>query len=194
MAENRTEPPKGESFIYEKIHSVLDDMAMLKGVYAGSFDPPTNGHLWVIRRGAEMFDTLVVAVGVNSQKQGMFTIPERRHMLERMLVGYPNVEVASYDQFLVHFAESVGAGYILRGMRSTEDYQFESGMMQVNADINPNILTVFLIPPSGIAKISSGLVKGLAGPEGWEDVVRRYVPEEVYTELLRKSKANEEGR
>ncbi len=163
-------------------------MAMMKGIYAGSFDPPTNGHLWVIRRGAEMFDTLVVAVGVNPHKQGMFTVQERERMLKQVLAGNPNIEVTSFEnKFLVHFAESIGARYILRGIRSTADYQIERSTVQVNMDINPNISTVFLIPPAEIAKISSGLVKGLVGPEGWEDVVRGYVPKEVYTELLRKS-------
>jgi pantetheine-phosphate adenylyltransferase len=95
------------------------------------------------------------------------------------------VEVDSFEgQFLVHYAESKGAGYVLRGIRSEEDYRFEHAMRNVNEDLEPGVTTVFLIPPREICEVSSSFVKGLVGFEGWEEVVKPYVPEPVYQKLL----------
>jgi len=154
-------------------------------VYAGSFDPPTQGHMYMIRRGAELFDHLIVAVGVNPNKRYTFSVDERLEMLRACVLDLPNVEVDSFESLmLVHYAQSRGAGYILRGIRSEEDYRFEQPMRNVNEDLAPDITTVFLIPPREICEISSSFVKGLVGFEGWEAVVEPYVPEPVYERLL----------
>lgn len=157
---------------------------MKKAVYAGSFDPPTNGHLWMIQRGLEIFDTLTVAVGSNPSKAYTFSIPDR---LELLRVSVPSCERLLFDQFdnkyLVDYAESIGADYILRGVRSAADYEYERVMRAINGDLKPEIQTVFLMPPRDIAEVSSSMVKGLIGPEGWENTVRRYVPEPVFHKL-----------
>ena len=92
------------------------------------------------------------------------------------------------NQFLVNYAESVGAGYILRGIRSESDYEYERVMRNINSDLNPNIVTVFLMPPREIAEISSSFVERLVGPDGWEKIVEKYVPEAVYEKFLDKFK------
>lgn len=162
---------------------------MKKCVYAGSFDPPTNGHLWMIDQGSGLFDDLIVAIGINPDKKYAFSLDERIKMLTKIIKQYPNTKVDSFEnQYLVNYAKSVGAGYILRGIRSESDYDYERVMRNINSDLNPNIVTVFLIPPRGIADISSSFVKGLVGPEGWEEIVKKYIPEPVYEKFLEKFK------
>ncbi|MCL5427825.1 MAG: pantetheine-phosphate adenylyltransferase [Candidatus Marsarchaeota archaeon] len=159
-----------------------------RGVYAGSFDPPTNGHLWMIREGARLFDELVVAIGVNPEKRTMFTIEERRAMLSEITKDLANVIVASFEnKYLVTYAKSIDAGYILRGVRSAQDYAFEHTMQQVNFGIDPDIRMVFQMPPKDIENISSSQVKELVGPEGWIEVVSRYVPQCALEALMGKA-------
>ena len=155
-------------------------------VYAGSFDPVTKGHMYMIKTGAELFDELIVATGTNPDKDYTFSTKERVNMLHECTEGLPGVQVDHFEgKFLVHYAESVGARYILRGIRSEADYQFERTMRNVNADLKPDIVTVFLMPPREISEVSSSFVKGLVGPEGWEDIIRPYVPDPVYEKLLK---------
>ncbi len=160
--------------------------AKRKAVYAGSFDPVTNGHLYMIRIGARLFDEFVVAVGTNPGKSYTFEASERLEMLARSTKGIENVEIVEMPNvYLVDFARSVGASYILRGVRNESDYLYERTMRNVNADISSEITTVFLMPPREIAEVSSSFVKGLVGPEGWERLVEGYLPPEV-CELFRR--------
>ncbi len=159
-------------------------MAENTAVYAGSFDPPTNGHLWMIRQGARLFDHLTVAIGVNPEKRCMFTVQERIDMLAQFTRQFSNVVVTGFtNQFLIAYADLLGAQFILRGIRNESDFGYERAMRNINGDQNDRISTVFLMPPRGIADVSSSMVKGLIGPEGWEDVVKRYVPEYVFEKL-----------
>ncbi|VEE09504.1 phosphopantetheine adenylyltransferase [Neisseria animalis] len=156
-----------------------------RAVYAGSFDPPTNGHLWMIREAAALFDELVVALGVNPEKRSTYTIEERQEMLEAVTADLPNVKIRVFEnRFLVHFAREVGARFVVRGIRSGSDYEYERTMRYINSDLAPEITTVLLMPPREIAEVSSTMVKGLVGPEGWRDTIGRYVPEAVYRKIL----------
>lgn len=162
-------------------------MAEQFAVYAGSFDPPTIGHLWMIRQGAGLFDRLQVAVGVNPEKKAMFGVDERLEMLREITADLPNVTIASFsNQFLVHYAKAVGARFILRGIRNTTDFEFERTMRNINAENAPEISTVFLMPAREVADVSSSFVKGLIGPEGWADLVKRYVAPPVFDRIRRK--------
>ena len=159
-------------------------------VYAGSFDPPTVGHLWMIRESASIFDRLHVALGVNPAKRCLFPSDERLAMLREITADFPNVDVGAFtNQFLVRHAQSIGARFVVRGIRSPSDFEFERAMRNINGDHAPEITTVFLMPPRDIAEVSSSFVKGLVGPEGWEQLVRQYIPPAVFERLLRLNRA-----
>ena len=165
---------------------------MRRAVYAGSFDPITNGHLWMVERGAALFDELVVAIGVNPDKRYRFTLEQRLDMVRESTAGLANVRVASFENlFLVHYARQVEADFILRGIRNEQDYGYERGMRYVNGELNPDVLTVFLMPPREYAEISSSFVKGLVGPDGWEPIASRYVPPGVYARLLARARSGQ---
>jgi pantetheine-phosphate adenylyltransferase len=156
------------------------------GVYAGSFDPLTVGHLWMIERGVGLFDRLIVAVGINPEKRYTFSLEERLSMLRESLKQYRNVSVTSFsNQYLIDYARSIEATHILRGIRSESDYEYERTMRNINGDLDSTICSVFLMPPRDIAEVSSSMVKGLVGPKGWQKVVRKYIPEPVYLRFLK---------
>ena len=160
---------------------------MPKAIYAGSFDPLTNGHLWMIRTAADLFRDLIVAIGVNPDKAYAYSLKDRLELLRACTSDLANVTVASFEnQFLVRYARSIGSDYIVRGIRNEGDYAREREMRYINSDLEPDVLTVFLMPPREIAEVSSSFVRGLIGPEGWHDVVRRFVPPPVYDFFLTK--------
>lgn len=164
---------------------------MRTAVYAGSFDPPTNGHLWMIERGLEMFDRLIVAIGSNPAKSYSYSVPERLEMLRASVPASDRLEIAHFDnRYLVEYAKKHNAAYVLRGIRSPNDYEYERVMRHINSDMAPEITTVFLMPPRDIAEVSSSMIKSLTGPEGWEETVKRYVPPEVF-EVLRQGRSLE---
>lgn len=152
------------------------------GIYAGSFDPPTNGHLWMIQRGAEMFDELVVVLAVNPDKRGLFSLEQRKQLMESLLESLPShVRLATVEQgFLVDFARKVGAGFLLRGIRNTKDFEYEKSMARMNARMESDIRSVFLMPPGELEEISSTMVKGFIGVPGWQRWVRSCVPPCVF--------------
>ncbi|QTN31772.1 pantetheine-phosphate adenylyltransferase [Akkermansiaceae bacterium] len=157
---------------------------MRTAVYAGSFDPPTNGHLWMVERGLQMFDRLIVAIGSNPAKSYSYSLGERLEMLRASVPESGRLEVAHFDnRYLVDYAKKMDAAYILRGIRSPNDYEYERVMRHINADMAPEITTVFLMPPRDIAELSSSMIKSLTGPDGWEETVRRYVPPQVFDVL-----------
>jgi pantetheine-phosphate adenylyltransferase len=154
-------------------------------VYAGSFDPLTIGHLWMIEQGVHLFDHLIVAIGINPDKSYTFTVEERLQMIRDSTRKHRNLSVTSFsNDFLINYAQHAGATHILRGIRTESDYEYERTMRNLNGDLNANICTVFLMPPRGIAEISSSMVRGLVGPKGWQKLVRNYVPTPVYQKLL----------
>lgn len=157
---------------------------MTKAVYAGTFDILTNGHVWMIQQGAALFNNLIVAVGENPGKHPVFSLGERIEML-KAVTHYTNVTVATFTgRYLVDYAKEMNAGFILRGVRNSQDYLYEQAMRNVNADLAPGITTVVLMPPRELAEVSSSLVRGLIGPAGWEKVVLPYVPGYVLARLM----------
>jgi pantetheine-phosphate adenylyltransferase len=154
---------------------------MRTAVYAGSFDPPTKGHIWMIEQGLAMFDKLIVAIGDNPSKRYSFSVEERLDLLRKSTMPSEKLVIDHFDnRYLVDYARKKGAKYVLRGIRSPHDYEYERVMRHINADMAPEITTVFLMPPRDIAEVSSNMIKSLIGPKGWEDTVRRYLPEPVF--------------
>jgi pantetheine-phosphate adenylyltransferase len=155
-------------------------------VYAGTFDPVTLGHLWMIQQGIGLFDRLIVAVGLNPEKRPYFSIEDRIRLLEECTSELEGVLITQYrNKYLVKYAEEIGARYIMRGIRNAEDYEYEKTWRNVNGDLNSTITTVFLMPPREIAEVSSSTVKGLIGPDGWEKIVSKYVPPSVLEKLVK---------
>lgn len=152
------------------------------GIYAGSFDPPTNGHLWMIARGAELFDELVVVLGVNPDKKSFLSAQQRMDALRGMLTGGPaNVRVEKMQGgFLVDFAKRLGATHLLRGIRNTTDFEYEKSMDRMNARMEPGIRTIYLMPPPELEEISSSFVRGFVGVQGWQRWVQASVPANVF--------------
>lgn len=161
-----------------------------KAVYAGSFDPLTNGHAWVIQRAVTLFDEVTIAIGVNPDKN-YFLSSEERHKNIQDLIDHEDwglvsckVDVQSIkNQYLAKFAESIGASCLIRGIRSEGDFSYEYAMAQANKTLAPNIETIYMMPPPHLAQVSSSLVKSLVGPNGWEQLVQSYVPEQVFKSI-----------
>ena len=129
------------------------------GIYPGSFDPITNGHLDLIERGSRLVDRLIVAILRNEEKRVLFSIDERIAMLEEVVSHFPNVEVASFNGLLVDYAAESGARLIIRGIRAVSDYEYELQMALMNRRLRPEIETVFLMAGEAYSFISSRLVK-----------------------------------
>lgn len=156
-------------------------------LYAGSFDPITVGHLWVIHEASKMFDTVQVVIGHNPGKLYMFPIDQRAFMVFDAIkeAGIQNASVSVMDNnvFLAKYARERGINHVIRGIRNTADFEFEKTMRNFNENINKNLTTVFLIPPADVADVSSSIVKSMIGPDGWEDVVKQLVPTKTFTNL-----------
>src|SRR5438309_8808743 len=131
-------------------------------IYPGSFDPVTNGHLDLIERGEKMFDLLIVAVLRNSEKQPLFTVPERVEMLREVTRDWPNVEVDIFEGLLVDYARRRHAGVILRGIRAVSDYEYELQMALMNRKLEPGLETVFMMPALKYSYLSARLVREIA--------------------------------
>ena len=139
----------------------------------------------MIQEGVRLFDQLIVAVGVNPEKKPAFSVEDRLTMLRETCCHFQNLSVTSYSNlYLIDYAQSIRATHILRGIRSAGDYEYERPMRNINGDLDAKICTVFLMPPRDIAEVSSSMVKGLIGPTGWRKMVKKYVPEPVYHQLL----------
>ncbi len=131
-------------------------------IYPGSFDPPTNGHIDIIKRGLKIFDTIIIAILINPAKQSLFTIEERIEFLNESLKGHPNIEVDSYSGLLVDYAAQRKAQAILRGMRAVSDFEYEFQLALMNRSLNRKIETVFLMTGLRWIYISSSIVKEAA--------------------------------
>jgi pantetheine-phosphate adenylyltransferase len=132
------------------------------GVYPGTFDPLTLGHLDIIRRGTHLVDRLVLGVTTNPSKSPMFSVAERIAMLEQETSDLPSVSVVEFDSLLMDFAEREGATLILRGLRAVADFEYEYQMAGMNQQLNDRIETVFLMADVCLQPIASRLVKEIA--------------------------------
>jgi pantetheine-phosphate adenylyltransferase len=128
-------------------------------LYPGTFDPPTNGHIDLIQRGARLFDHLIVSILNNPGKDPLFSVEERAEMLREAISGMNNVSVATFDGLMVDFAHQQGAKAVLRGIRAISDYEYEFQMALMNRRLAPDIETVFLQPAGRYSFVSSRMLK-----------------------------------
>lgn len=128
-------------------------------VFPGSFDPITTGHFDIVQRAMPLFDKIVVAIGVNSQKNYLFTLEQRMAWLEAVFADYPKVEVATFDGLTAHYCNKIGAKYLLRGLRNASDFDYEKTISQLNNIVGHGIETVFWISQPAFSHISSTIVR-----------------------------------
>ncbi|MGB5554413.1 MAG: pantetheine-phosphate adenylyltransferase [Flavobacteriaceae bacterium] len=131
---------------------------MKRAIFPGSFDPLTLGHFDIIQRGITLFDELIIAIGINAEKQYMFTLEERMAFITRAFAEEPKIKVMTYEGLTVEFCKKVGAGFILRGLRNPGDFEFEKAIAHTNRKLS-EIETVFLLTSSGKSYISSSIVR-----------------------------------
>ena len=166
---------------------------MRTGVYPGTFDPVTLGHMDIIRRGATLVDKMVVGVTTNPSKSPMFTLDERLAMVRRETADLGDkIEIVAFDSLLMDFAERMGASIIIRGLRAVADFEYEYQMAGMNQQLNNRVETVFLMADVALQPIASRLVKEIALYGG---AIDRFVPARVVQEVVaRVEKIGKKGR
>ena len=155
------------------------------GIYPGTFDPITNGHLDIIKRGRQLFDKLYVVIPINPNKKTFFTLDERIDLLKEVLKDFNNVEVTSTDQLTVDFARKVGATVMLRGLRMVSDFEYELQLATLNRTLKPDLETIFIMASHELSFLSSGSVKEIAAFGG---SFEQFVPLPVAVALKKKYK------
>lgn len=154
-------------------------------LYPGSFDPFTNGHLDLVIRAGQLFDRVIVAVAVNSGKSPLFTLEERRRLIEASCRGLRHVEVVVFEGLLVEAIVLYGANAVLRGLRAFSDFEYELQMALMNRNLRPQCETIFMMPTLKNSFVSSTLIKEIARLDG---DYRSYVPEPVAAAIAAKLK------
>jgi pantetheine-phosphate adenylyltransferase len=149
-------------------------------IYPGTFDPITNGHLDIITRGVSLFDTIVVALLENADKEPLLPLGERVDIVRAVVARFPNVTVESFDGLLVDYARKRGAQAIVRGLRALSDFEYEFQMALMNRRLEPGVETVFMMPSETYSYVSSRLVREVVRLGG---DVKGLVPEEVIARL-----------
>ena len=145
-------------------------------VFPGSFDPVTLGHVSVIRRALPLFDKIIISIGVNSEKKSMFTLEQRMNWLNGIFREDYKVEIKSYSGLTVEFCKKVKAKFILRGLRTSADFEFERGIGQINRKLSDNIETVFFLTEAKYTPLSSSIVRDVIRNGG---SVEGMIPHEV---------------
>ena len=134
---------------------------MKTAVFPGSFDPITLGHESVIRRALPLFDSVIIAIGTNSTKTGFYPFKKREAWIKKVFAGEPKIKVQSYTGLTIDFCKKVKANYILRGLRTSADFEFERGIAQMNKAMQNNIETIFILTSPELSAISSTIVRDI---------------------------------
>lgn len=145
-------------------------------VFPGSFDPITLGHEAVVKRALHLFDEIIVAIGNNSQKKYMFDLNQRKRWIEETFEGEEKVRVDIYEGLTVNYCESVGAKFLLRGLRNQQDFEFERSIAQMNRDLNDEIETIFLFTDPIYSAINSTIVRDIYRHGG---EVNQFLPKNI---------------
>jgi pantetheine-phosphate adenylyltransferase len=145
-------------------------------LFPGSFDPLTKGHVEIIIKGLSVFDKVIVAIGRNSQKKYLFDIETRKQWICDVFKDFPTIEVVIYEGLTIDFCHKIGANYLLRGLRSCSDFEYEKGIAFANKEMNPQIETVFLLSSPATFNISSTIVRDIIVNKG---DYSHFVPKEI---------------
>ena len=145
-------------------------------VFPGSFDPITVGHEDVVRRALPLFDEIIIAIGGNSQKQALYPLEQRIKWIHEVFKGEAKVSVASYEGLTVDFCEKVNANYLLRGIRSAADFEYEKTIAHLNHDMLPSLETILILSRPELSSISSTIVREIIRGKG---KIKKFVPKEI---------------
>ena len=149
-------------------------------VFPGSFDPITLGHESIIHRSLPLFDKVIIAIGVNSTKEGYFSLEKRKQWIEKAFKGTKNLEVKTYAGLTIDFCKKEKANYILRGLRTSADFEFERVIAQMNRSMNENIETVFILSSPELSAITSTIVRDIIRNGG---DATQFIPAAIRKEL-----------
>jgi len=135
-------------------------------LFPGSFDPITKGHFEIVIKGLELFDTIVIGIGENSSKKTLYSVQQRTDMLQKVFADYPNVKIQSYSGLTIKFCKEIGAKFVLRGLRSGLDFEYEQSIAFANKELENDIETVFLLSSPSYSNISSTIVREIIRNNG----------------------------
>ena len=139
---------------------------MKRAIFPGSFDPLTKGHEALVKRGLELFDEIIVAIGTNANKKYLFSLEERIDFIQKTFDNEPRVKVESYDGLTIEYCKQKEAQFMLRGLRTSADFEFERAIAQINKEMMPSVETVFLITSAELSAISSSIVRDIIKNKG----------------------------
>tara|TARA_X000000368_G_C22601808_1_gene524003 strand:- start:16 stop:474 length:459 start_codon:yes stop_codon:yes gene_type:complete len=145
-------------------------------IFPGSFSPFTLGHKSVVDRALPLFDKIIIAIGINSEKNEYFSIEERKQWIKEVYKCNSKIEVQFYEGLTVDFCEKVGANYILRGLRDSHDFKYEKNIAQTNTNLNDKVETIFIITPPEISHLSSSIIRDIIKNGG---DVSQFLPKEI---------------
>ena len=149
-------------------------------VFAGTFDPFTNGHEFIVNKCLDIFDRVIIAVGVNVDKKPMFTTRQRVNAIKSVFADNKKVKVYSFSGMLVDFMKNKGVTVTVRGLRNADDYKYETTMADYNADLYPEITTLYIPTPANLSYVSSSAMRNILGLKG---DIKEYIPEKAYEYL-----------
>jgi pantetheine-phosphate adenylyltransferase len=149
---------------------------MKTALFPGSFDPITKAHVDIVKRSLSLFDKLYIGIGVNSSKQSFLTISQRQEMLRAVFDMEPKIHIIAYEGLTVDFCKSINAGYMIRGIRTVSDFEYEKAIAQMNHALAPDIESIFIVSKPGYSSISSTIVREVLRHNG---DVSQFIPKEA---------------
>ncbi|MFD0750004.1 pantetheine-phosphate adenylyltransferase [Mucilaginibacter calamicampi] len=145
-------------------------------LFPGSFDPVTKAHVDIVKRSVGLFDKVYIGIGDNSSKKGLLAIEKREQMLRAIFETEPKIHIVAYDGLTVDFCRSIGAGYMIRGIRTVSDFEYEKAIAQMNHSLAPDIESIFIVSKPGYSSISSTIVREILRYNG---DVSQFIPKEA---------------
>jgi pantetheine-phosphate adenylyltransferase len=145
-------------------------------LFPGSFDPVTKAHVDIVKRSVSLFDKVYIGIGVNSSKAGLLSVEKREQMLRAVFDADERIHVVAYEGLTVNFCKSIGAGYMIRGIRTVSDFEYEKAIAQMNHSLEPEIESIFIVSKPGYSSISSSIVREIMRYNG---DVAQFIPKEA---------------
>lgn len=145
-------------------------------LFPGSFDPITKAHVDIVKRSVDLFDKFYIGIGDNSSKKGLLTVDQREKMLRAVFENEPRIHIVAYDGLTVDFCKSIGAAYMIRGIRTVSDFEYEKAIAQMNHALAPEIESIFIVSKPGYSSISSTIVREILRYQG---DVSQFIPKEA---------------